>query len=86
MGKQSADMSGKIVLALVDDVKRVLGHLDGEKLVDIIALRPTVKDVEEASLWLAGDADVFGRGAPLKATAARIVEIVTADEEDEPQA
>ncbi len=67
-----------------DDVKRILGYLDNEKLVEIVALRPTLRDVEEASLWLAGDADVFGKGAPLKATAARIVEILTADEEDEP--
>lgn len=67
-----------------DDVKRILGQLDNEKLVEIVALRPTLRDVEEASLWLAGDADVFGKGAPLKATAARIVEILTADEEDEP--
>ncbi len=27
-----------------------------------VALRPTILDVEETSMWLAGDADVFGAG------------------------
>ncbi len=85
MGKQSIDLSNRSTPAVPDDVKRILGHLDDEKLVEIVALRPTLKDVEEASLWLAGDADVFGKGMTLKATAARIVEILTADEEEEPE-
>lgn len=82
MGKPSANTSDRAKLALADDVKRVLGSLDNDKLVDIIALRPTINDVEEASLWLAGDADVYGAGEPLKSVAGRIVEILTADEEE----
>ncbi|HUC50854.1 MAG TPA: hypothetical protein VMA30_15855 [Xanthobacteraceae bacterium] len=85
MGKQSANISQSTALALADDIRRILGSLDDEKLVDIVALRPTIKDVEEASLWLAGDADVFGTGEPLKSNAGRIVAILTADEEDDPQ-
>jgi len=59
--------------------------LDNEKVADVLSLRPTTKDVEEASLWIAGDADVFGAGEPLKPTAGRIVEILNADEEEEPR-
>jgi len=48
-------------LAAPDDVRRIVGTtLDDVKLMDIMALRPTILDVEEPSLWLAGDSDVFG--------------------------
>jgi hypothetical protein len=30
----------------------------------IMSLRPTIADIEAASLWLAGDADVFGASEP----------------------
>jgi len=66
------------------EVKRILGAVDDAKLIDIVALRPSIRDVEQASLWLAGDADVFGAGQPLPPMAGDIVAILTADEEDEP--
>jgi hypothetical protein len=51
-----------------------------------MALRPTILDVEEASVWLAGNTNVFGAGQPLKPAAGEIVAILTADEEEEPPA
>jgi hypothetical protein len=56
--------------ASAEDVRRVLGSIDSAKLLEIIGLRPTMLDVEQASMWLAGDADVFGAGQPLAPTAA----------------
>lgn len=70
--------------ATVDDIRRILGTLDEAKLLEIAALHPTVNDIEKASLWLAGDADVFGAGLPLKGVASEIVAILTADEEERP--
>jgi hypothetical protein len=67
-----------------DDVKSILGDLDETKMLPILALQPTVADVEEASVWLGGDADVFGAAEPLKGVASHIVTILTADEEEEP--
>lgn len=72
-------------LAAANDIRRIVGTLDEAKLMAIIALRPTVVDVEQASLWLAGDTDVFGAGRPLKSVAGEIVAILTADEEEEPR-
>jgi hypothetical protein len=69
--------------ATSDDVTRILGNLDPTKMLPIMDLRPTVLDVEEASMWLAGDRDVFGPGLPLQGTASQIVAILTADEEEE---
>lgn len=70
-------------LAGPDDVRRIVGSLDEGKLLGIMALRPTILDVEEASLWLSGDSDIFGPGQPLKPVAGEIVAILTADEEEE---
>ncbi len=71
-------------LATAEDVRRILGEVDTAKLLEIVGLRPTVLDIEQASMWLAGDADVFGAGEPLPPTAGRIVAILTADEDEEP--
>ena len=79
----SAPAMAERPLASSDDVKRILGDLYGETLLDIVALHPTILDVEQASLWLAGDADVFGAGQPLPPLAGEIVAILTADEEEE---
>jgi hypothetical protein len=67
-----------------DDVESILGNLDETKMLPILALRPTIADVEQASIWLAGDPDVFGAAEPLKGIASQIVTILTADEEEEP--
>ena len=85
MSKQAADMSNATASALADDIKRILGALDDDKVVAIMALQPSITDLEEASLWLAGDTDVFGAGKPLKPIAGQIVDILTADEDEEPR-
>jgi hypothetical protein len=36
-------------------------------------LRPTIAEVEEASMWLSGDADVFGANEPVKGNASHIM-------------
>ncbi len=84
MAKEPAIAQDRGTLATADDIRRILGALDDAKLLDIVALRPTVLEVEEASLWLAGDPDVFGAGRPLQTAAGEIVAILTADEEEEP--
>ncbi len=85
MAKAPTTASGRKPLATADDLRLILGDLDETKAIDILALRPTVRDVEEASLWLAGDPDIFGAGEPLKPKAGEIVAILTADEEEEPR-
>jgi hypothetical protein len=70
--------------ATAEEVARILGHLDATAMVPIMELRPTRADIEEASLWLGGDRDVFEPAPPLKGVASRIVTILTANEEEEP--
>ena len=85
MAKDPATAQDRGALATADDIRRVLGTLDEAKLLDIVGLRPTILDVEEASVWLAGDTDIFGAGQPLKPVAGEIVAILTAGEEEEPR-
>ena len=49
-----------------------------------MSLRPTIADIEETSLWLEGDTDVFGAGEPITGVAADIVTLLTENEEEEP--
>lgn len=85
MAKEPPTAQERGALATADDIRRILGALDETKLLEIVGLRPTILDVEEASLWLAGDSDVFGSGQPLHTAAGEIVAILTADEEEEPR-
>jgi hypothetical protein len=75
--------NGSHAFATRDDVMGILGRLDAAKLLAILSLQPTIDDLEEASLWLAGDADVFGAGEPVKGVASKIVTILTEDEDEE---
>ena len=81
MNQKTIPLDGK--RASLDDIRRIIANLDEEKLLDIAALQPTIRDVEEASLWLAGDSDIFGAGQPLRPVAGEIVAILTADEDEE---
>jgi hypothetical protein len=83
MAKTDAAEAVRRGLATTEDVTRILGNLDPTKMLPIIELRPTVLDVEEASMWLGGDRDVFGPGVPLRGIPSRIVAILTADEEED---
>lgn len=84
MAQSPAESEKHHVQATHDDVRDVLGNMDDAKMLAIMALQPTIMDIEEASVWLSGDADVFGAGRPLKDVAGQIVAILTADEEEDP--
>ena len=65
-------------------ITSILGNLDADMLLAILSLHPTVAEVEEASIWLSGDADVFDADEPVKGNASHIMTILTAEEEEEP--
>jgi len=75
--------TGGSAAASESDITSILGHLDPDKMSAILSLRPTIADVEEASMWLSGDADVFGANVPIKGNASHIVTIMTSEEEEE---
>lgn len=71
-------------VATSNDLRRILGKLDHASIVEILALAPSVADVEEAMKNLASDENVLaGRDHRLSGAARRIVEILTAAEEED---
>ncbi len=72
------------VLATVDDVRRIVGEIEDAKTVAILALRPTMADLEQAALWAVGNGDFLARqGHPLTGVAAAIFDLLTADEDED---
>ncbi|MBS0525810.1 MAG: hypothetical protein JSS04_19430 [Proteobacteria bacterium] len=66
------------------DLQRILGDLSEPKLIEILELGPSVEDLEEATLCLAGDHDILAKsGHHVSATAGRIVEILAEGEDEE---
>lgn len=75
--------SGGTAVATDADIASILGNIDSDKLLAILSLRPTIAEIEQASMWLSSDVDVFGANEPVKGNASHIVTILTAEEEDE---
>jgi hypothetical protein len=69
-----------------EDLRRLLGDLDEPRIIDVLELHPTVADLEEAAVCLAGDQDVLGKeGHRVSLVANQVVEILSADEAEDPQ-
>jgi hypothetical protein len=85
MPKPQPARGGSDKPATHEDVADILGDLDERKMLPILALRPTVADLEQAIMWLAGDLDVF-EPRPLKGIVGQIVTILTENEEEERRA
>jgi len=84
LGRQARSGMEVAQSATWQDVKRVLGEMSDIKIADVLALRPTVPELEEAGMWSRGEGDIIGReGHRLSGKAAMIFEIISA-EEDEP--
>jgi hypothetical protein len=81
MTNQSAD--GTARPAASTDVRKILGDLDDAKIAEILALKPSLADLEDVAICMAGDHDVLAKsGHHVPATAGRIIELL-ADEEPE---
>jgi hypothetical protein len=66
-----------------DDLRRILGDVDDDKAIAILALNPSLTDLETAAIYAAGDGDVLAKsGRPLAGVAADILDILAADEEE----
>ena len=66
------------------DVRKILGDLDDAKVADILALKPSLADLEDVAICMAGDHDVLAKsGHHVALTAAQIIELL-AEAEEEP--
>jgi hypothetical protein len=79
--------SSKSSPATAEHVREILGEVDADVVAEILALRPTVRDLEEAAAALEGDGEVLRKGGvALTKVAADIADILAAEEEEEPRA
>jgi hypothetical protein len=70
--------------ATSEDAKRLLGDTDARKIAEVLALQPTVAELEQAAIWHWGEGDLLGKtGHRLSGKAAQIFEILAADDEDD---
>jgi hypothetical protein len=67
------------------DVRKILGDLDDAKVADILALKPSLADLEDVAICMAGNHDVLAKsGHHVPVTAAQIIELL-AEAEEEPE-
>lgn len=67
------------------DVHQILGDMDDSTAVAILALRPTVTQLEEARAWLNGTGEVLGKAhRPLDGVVAEIFDMLKVEEEEPP--
>ena len=67
------------------DLHQILGEMDDSTAVAILALHPSVAQLEEARVWLNGGGDVLGKEhRPLDGVVAEIFDMLKVDEEELP--
>lgn len=67
------------------DVVRLFGHLEDEAVAEVLALLPTIAELEEAQAWVVGQGDLLARaGHEQTPRIAAILDIVVDEDEDEP--
>jgi hypothetical protein len=67
------------------DLHQILGDMDDSTAVAILALHPSVAQLEEARLWLNGGGDVLGKEhRPLDGVVAEIFDMLRVEEEEPP--
>ena len=65
-----------------EDVRRLLGDIDDHSVTHILALKPTVAELEEVAARVAGAGEVFADVRPAEGVVAEIVELVGGESEE----
>jgi hypothetical protein len=85
MAKSKSEQSASGREASGSDVHKILGEMEDSTAVAILALHPTVAQLEEARIWLDGAGDVLGKEhRPLDGVVAQIFDMLSVEEEEEP--
>ena len=86
MSNLQASKNAQDTAATPEDLLRVLGELDADVIAEILALHPTVTDLEVAAIVLTGDSDILGKiGHSQTGIITEIVDILAEDDEEEPR-
>ena len=66
-----------------ETIRRMTGPISDVQLADILLLKPSAAEMEEAMLWAEREDELGKRGHPLTGKAAAIFDILAPDEENE---
>ncbi len=85
MPKPTSGQSTHTQKATGEDLHQILGDMDDSTAVAILALDPSIAQLEEARVWLSGAGDVLGKEhRPLDGVVAEIFDMLTVEEEEQP--
>ncbi|HEY7663512.1 MAG TPA: hypothetical protein VH934_10365 [Xanthobacteraceae bacterium] len=86
MAKQKSGQSMRSRPANGSDVHQILGDMEDSTAVEILALHPTVAQLEQTRLWLEGEGEVLGKQhRPLDGVVAQIFDMLRVEEEEPPR-
>jgi hypothetical protein len=81
MKKPAIGNSKRLPITSPEEIRQVAGPVDDHTIADILALMPTIDDVEVAVVYAQGEGDTVGaEGHGLMGKAARVYEILTEDD------
>jgi len=81
MNKQPVDEGTRPAASA--DIRKILGDIDDAKISGILALKPSLADLDDVAVCMAGDHDVLVKsGHHVPVTAARILELLADEEQD----
>jgi hypothetical protein len=87
MAKPNSGQSGNTQKATHSDLRHILGEMDDETAVAILALNPNVAQIEEVNVWLSGGEEVLAKEhRPVDAVVAKILDLVAVEDEEPPPA
>ena len=69
--------------ATEQDIQRLLGDLDASLVVAIMALTPTIADVEQAALWVAGEGETLPGPHQARRTVEAILNLIAVEDDEE---
>jgi hypothetical protein len=73
----------QLPIATSADIQRLLGDLDASTIAALVALGPTLAEVEEAALWAAGEGETLPEPHQPRSVVAQILELVAPEEDEE---
>ena len=81
-GPRPVAIRDRTAKATSGDVDEILGPMSDTRRMAILAIGPTIEDLEEAAAWAAGESDVMGElRRPASGPVAAVYDIITAVEE-----
>ena len=84
MPKPNSEQSVRDERATGTDVHQILGDMEDSTAVAILALHPSVAQLEEARVWLDGAGEVLGKEhRPLDGVVAQIFDMLAVQDEEE---